>query len=62
MSTKVMQETIDKSEFTNMKETPLNSILTSFYLIVILCLCSCSKDGMDGKEYEGYYIPIERIS
>ena len=40
----------------------MNSILISLALIVILCLYSCSKDGMDGKEYEGYYNPIERIS
>mgnify|MGYP007102023392 CR=1 FL=1 len=39
----------------------MNSILTSFALIVILCLCSCGKDGLNGK-YEGYYHPIERIS
>ena len=45
-----------------MKETPLNSILTSLAIIVFLCLCSCSKDGMDGKEYVGYYKPIERMS
>lgn len=49
-------------EFINMKETPLNSISTSLALIVIICLCSCSKGGMDGKEYEGYYNPIEWIS
>ena len=54
--------TTNKSEFTSMKEIPLNSILTSLAIIVFLCLCSCSKDGMDGKEYVGYYKPIERMS
>jgi hypothetical protein len=45
-----------------MKETPLNSILTILALVLILCLCFCSKVVMDGKEYEGYYNPIERMS
>ena len=43
-----------------MKETPLRFRILTQALIVFLFLCSCSKDGMDGKEYVGYYKPIER--
>lgn len=45
-----------------MKRTPLSPIIADITLMVTLCLCSCSKDGMDGKEYDGCYHPIERLS
>jgi hypothetical protein len=31
-------------------------------LMVTICFCSCSKDNLTGREYQGYYHTCERIS
>ena len=31
-------------------------------LMVTICLCSCSKDGLAGKKFQGYYHTCEMIS
>ena len=43
------------------------SILIKRFLVVIMlmvtiCFCSCSKDNLTGREYQGYYHTCERIS
>ena len=38
-----------------------NGIFVTIVLMVIICLSSCESDGLTGREYQGYYHPVERI-
>ena len=38
------------------------SAVYSLMLMVVICSCSSSEDGLAGREYDGYYKTCERIS
>ena len=37
-------------------------LLVVILLIMTICFSSCSKDGLTGRRYVGYYQPVEKIS
>lgn len=39
-----------------------NGLFVAIILMVTICLSSCERDGLTGREYQGYYHPIEKIS
>ena len=39
-----------------------NRIFITIVSMVIICLSSCERDGLTGREYQGYYHPTEWIS
>ena len=40
----------------------IKRFLVVIMLMVTICFCSCSKDNLTGREYQGYYHTCERIS
>ena len=38
-----------------------NGFFVAIFSMVTICLSSCERDGLTGREYQGYYHPVERI-
>ena len=40
----------------------IKRLLAAIMFLVTICFCSCSKDKLAGREFDGYYHDCERIS